>query len=450
MNKPTFGLMFSFLLFAPAFCAASTASDYRDMGSALFQKGLYPKAADYFKQAVQADPNDWQSYEDLGNTYMKMGDNADALDAYQKCLQINPDDSKAQTQVDSLKASGTASQGQDQSNFNSLAQDHPAVSSSNGSQWEESQPITVSQPSSSSQPPAASQPSDNNATETVVIQRKRPWRRIQPQNYNDGLAPMDHAKFWSSLQIGYTYAQLGDLSSSAGNINNNNYVNPDPGLPISYNGNSTFSNSGLHLGAQFGFLLNPYMGIALGAKYIGMADYTANVAYNDATSDTEAETLSPSVVPITLDYFLFLPDSGGRFFISGGVGYYVGVVHVDETYSYSNFYNQNESSQPENWVGDLYSGTVGFQVGIGREFAISRQFGIELYAQGRYAKITNYRGTVYDQYGNAQTVGLTNGTTNGVAEIDNPAYINSASGERNTTLDFTGFDVGFAMNFYSF
>ncbi len=152
------------------------------MGNAVFQKGLYSKAADYFKQAVQTDPNDWQSYGGLGNAYMKMNDNSDALAAYQKSLQINPNNSTLQTLVDSLNSSGTSpSQAQDQSNFNNLSQDHPAVAPapSNGGQWEDSQPTTV------------------------IVQRRRPWRRPQPVvDYKDGLAPMNHAgdgSMWTYL-----------------------------------------------------------------------------------------------------------------------------------------------------------------------------------------------------------------------------------------------------------
>jgi hypothetical protein len=132
------------------------------------------------------------------------------------------------------------------------------------------------------------------------------------------------------------------------------------------------------------------------------------------------------------------------------VGYYSGTVHVNETYSHSNFYNQQEANATENWVGDLNSDTIGFQLGIGREFAITRHLAIEVYVEGHYAKLTNFQGTLYDQYGNSFSAGLASGTTNGTIDFDNPAYINAAYGERNTVLDYTGFDAGVAFNWYSF
>src|ERR1035441_3438522 len=88
MNKYTLGFLLTFSLLSPSLSQAATAQEYTDMGTALFQKGLYDKSVVYFKEAVQADPNDWQAYEDLGNAYAKMNDNTDALDAYQKSLQI--------------------------------------------------------------------------------------------------------------------------------------------------------------------------------------------------------------------------------------------------------------------------------------------------------------------------------------------------------------------------
>ena len=239
---------------------------------------------------------------------------------------------------------------------------------------------------------------------------------------------------------------MGDLTSGAANINNGTYNNADPGLAGGYTGTASASNSALHVGGEIGFLLNPYMGLALGVKYIQTADYNANVSYS--TGDYENATFTPELAPITLDYYLFMPDSGGRFYIKGGVGYYVGAVHVNESYSLANFNNQ-EDMPAGNYEGDLYSGNVGFQLGVGREFAISDQLGVELYAEGRFVQISQYKGTLYDQYGNSEYVGLASGTSNGTVDFDTPQYINSA-GERYATLDFTGFDLGFSINWYTF
>jgi len=400
----------------------TTAQDYDDQGLALLNRGLYEKAIGYFNSATQADPSDWQAYENMGNAYVKLNNNQAALAAYQKSLQINPNNTTLSVMVENLKNSTSASAG------NGPANNPPVPGTGNQNNWSENEPV-------------------QNQNSTIVAQP----RQVKPAiDYKDGLSRIDHAKFWTKLQLGYSYSQLDDLTNAANNINKGTYTNADPNLPLAYKGNSISSNNGLHLGAELGFLLNPYMGLAIGVKGLAFNNYTANVAYQNSFADYENETLSPYLVPLTLDYYVFLPDAGGRFYLKAGVGYYVGDVHMDETYSYSNFYNQHESTQVENWVGDLYSGNVGFQVGVGREFAITNRLGVELYAQWRYAKLSNFRGTVVDQYGNSSEVALVTGATNGVVDFDSPASVGAANGENYTTLDFTGFDAGFSLNFYSF
>lgn len=423
------------ILMFPAGLMADS-QDYKEGGMALFRAGQYDKALVYFNNAVQADPTDWQAYEDLGNTYAKLNDLANARDAYQKSLQIHPNNPTVQVLMDNLGNGSdetSPATAQDKSNYDNLSEDHPALAQST--------------------PSGQVGSGDYQNQPTIIVRRRGRFRRVYepaPVDYKDGLNPIDHAKIWAKLELGYSYSKLDDLTNAANNINTGSYVNADPGLPVSYTGNSIASNSGLHLGAELGFLLNPYMGIAIGIKGMAMNDYTANVAYQDSFNDFENERLSTYLVPMTLDYYLFLPDAGGRFYIKAGVGYYLGSVHVNETYSYSNFYNQHEATQNENWIGDMYSGNVGFQLGVGREFAITRRLGIELYAEGRYAKITNFTGTLTDQDGNTVDAALVTGTNKGVVDFDSASSIGSANAERYTTLDFTGFDVGFAFNFYSY
>src|SRR5581483_2389049 len=250
MRNHPYSLLLLLFLWVPSISVAATAQEFRDMGTALFQKGLYEKSAGYFKEAVQADPNDWQSYEGLGNAYVKMNDNADALDAYQKSLQINPNNTTLQTLVDRLKTSGGS---------------NPA-----DSQWEDSQPTTVIK--------TPAQSSDNNWQEsqpTTVVKTlviERPIRRPRPQPivYNDGLAPMDHARVWTQVSLSYLNAKVGDLNTSANSWNSDISAN-------SWTGSAISGNDGAGLGAKFGFLLSPNSGIALGAKYVAMTNYSVNV-----------------------------------------------------------------------------------------------------------------------------------------------------------------------------
>jgi tetratricopeptide (TPR) repeat protein len=415
MNNRTLGFCLSFLLLVPAVLNAATAGEYRDMGTALYQKGLYAKAADYFKDAVQADPNDWQSYQGLGDAYLKMNDNADALDAYQKSLQINPNNTSLQAQVDNLRASGATA----------------PPPNSNAGQWEESQPTTV--------------------VKTVVVER--PYRRPRPQpvNYNDGLNVVDHAKVWTKVGLGYAYSQPGDLSTSADSWNNDIKAN-------GWTGSATSPNYGLDLAFELGFLINPNNGLAIGLKYVSLSDYNLNVNFQNGPtsvagnlydSDFDQLTLSPYILPLTLDYYLFLPDSTGRFYLTAGGGYYFSTIHVNRSYSY--VIQNNDPTQTNNFTGDLHSGGLGFEFGIGREWAISPNMGFVLFADGRYAKITNFTGTITDGNGNTANVGLaTDPNFNNEVFVDDTTRIGGASGTHYSTIDFTGFDVGLALTFYSF
>jgi hypothetical protein len=91
---------------------------------------------------------------------------------------------------------------------------------------------------------------------------------------------------------------------------------------------------------------------------------------------------------------------------------------------------------------------VGFQFGIGREFAIDRNYGLTLFARGRIAKLTNFRGILTESNnGNTGTFGLAK-FADGTMDYDNVTNIGSG-GEGYATVDFTGFDVGISLNFYS-
>jgi hypothetical protein len=271
-----------------------------------------------------------------------------------------------------------------------------------------------------------------------------------PNVFADHLNPIDHAPFWTKFELSYDYSEQGDLLNSAAAINNQSYVNPG-GLG-SYTGGATAGNGGLGLGFEIGMLLNPSMGIALGAHYLQNNEYLTSLNYNDTNQDAESVTLLPTVVPITLDYYFFLPDGGGRFFLSAGIGYYAANVRVGQNTTTNNFLGSNNTPARESgdiWSGNLSSAVVGFQVGIGREFAVNKKFGFTVFAKGRYAKISNFQGTLLDSTAVAGNFGLAAGA-NGVVDVDSTSNITAANNEHYATIDFTGVEAGIALNFYGF
>jgi hypothetical protein len=279
-------------------------------------------------------------------------------------------------------------------------------------------------------------------------------------NYNDNLAPNDHARLWTKFEFGYNYSTQGDLMDSVTNENNeNSSATLNFGLT---NGNATMQAGGVMLGGELGFLIDPNEGIAIGVRYLQANDYTFNASNSASASisgnnglnqDSWSTTMTPYVVPLTLDYYLFLPDHNGRFFLTGGVGYYAGTVQVTEAYSLVNYYGnpQNPYYDPVNYANDfnnpnvnLTAGNIGFQVGLGRDFAISRNFGISVFGRFRYSKLTQFQGT--DQNGTQWVLAK---FKDGTVDIDTPDHIGT-NGETYATIDWTGFDIGASLNFYSF
>ncbi len=410
----------------PGLAAAQLSSQELDyQGESIYSKGFYAKSIPYFQQAIQADPNNAKAYEDLGNAYLKQNDQTDAIAAFQQSLQINPNNSTLKALVDSMSANGT----------------------------------TAPPPQTQSTEPSYNQGTEAPpAQETFVVRRRRPrLENPPPDNWKDGLAPMDHAKIWVKYEMGYNYSAQGDLMGSVTQLNNDNVAG---GLPLEgiqnvfTSGNALMSPGGLNLGGEIGFLLNPYNGIAIGVRYLQANDYTYNASSTNNSAgpnypnDFETTTMTPYVVPFTLDYYLFLPDSGGRFFLTAGVGYYAGTVNVNENYSAVNYETTqgrpNPATYADNPVGALTAGNVGFQLGIGRDFAINRNFGISIFGRFRYCKITNFTGTLSD--GQAWALAK---FADGTVDIDDPSNIGT-SGESYATVDWTGFDIGASLNFYSF
>jgi tetratricopeptide (TPR) repeat protein len=83
---------------------AATAEEYYSTGLGFYQQGQYDQAAQYFRAAVQVNPNHWQAYQVLGNIYAAKGDNANALAAFQTSLQINPNNPTLAQQADQIKS----------------------------------------------------------------------------------------------------------------------------------------------------------------------------------------------------------------------------------------------------------------------------------------------------------------------------------------------------------
>ena len=401
MRNKTAVLGLLLFLAIPAGLMAADSQDFKEAGMALFRAGKYEKALVYFNNAVQANPNDWQAYKDLGDTYSQLGDNLNAQKAYQQSQSMHP----------TSPASSPDSLDQEQNN--------PP----------ESQPIVTPK----------TEP-ENTVTEQAEPWHKKPGTISSTETGRGGINRINRAKYWIKGELGYNYSAMGELIDAANAYNGQISAN-------GWSGSASAGNHGVQFGGEIGFNLNPDSGFAIGVRIIRAADYHLDVNYEPGLSipDFQTATFEPWAVPLTLDYYQFFPDSTGRFFISAGVGYYFGSIQV------ANDYDFFDSGGPTDTItGELTSGGVGFQVSLGREWAINRNMGISLYGRGHYAKISNFKGTLTNSTGQTGEFGLETATDTGTIDVDNTQFINAAYNEKYTTIDFTGFDVGFALSFYTY
>ncbi len=86
-------------LFLTTAAFAQTAQDYFSKGQAAYTSGQMQQALDYFKDAIQADPNHMDSHFNIGAIYYKQGRYNEALEAFNKLLQIDPNDHGARYQT---------------------------------------------------------------------------------------------------------------------------------------------------------------------------------------------------------------------------------------------------------------------------------------------------------------------------------------------------------------
>ena len=431
-------LALSILLLAPALAQAANAQaqEYDELGMSLYRQGLYAKAITYFQNAVQADPTDWEGYENLGNAYFKINDNADALSAYQKSLQINPNNSTLENIVQSMQ--GNTAPAAANARSNSPADTQPAVSQP---------PMGAAPPTAPQSSVDSEQPIDNGQSNpsamappqpgtTVVVRHRHRLYAQQAPVYNDNLAPMDHRKIWVDADLAYNWSNQQDFFTGASN--ENNFIKQN-----GYTGTASADNSGLEGGVELGFLLNPYNGIAIGVRGIVSNPYISNVNYQNG-GDFETVNVQPYVVPLTLDYYFFMPDHDGRFFLTAGIGYYFVDVAVNDNYSYA---NATPAGPTDELMGDMYGGTVGFQAGVGREFEIGPRLGLRIFARGRYAKISNINGTFTSFNGVTDNYGLVSAPYLGNS-ISVDSTSNIGGNEHYATLDYTGFDLGIGLTFF--
>lgn len=88
---------------APQGSAGPAGADERyEEASLLYRSGKYDDAWRKSYEAIQIDPNHWQSWQMIGNCQYARGDRQGALASYRRSLEINPDNSGLKSFVDQI------------------------------------------------------------------------------------------------------------------------------------------------------------------------------------------------------------------------------------------------------------------------------------------------------------------------------------------------------------
>ncbi|HEY5037938.1 MAG TPA: tetratricopeptide repeat protein [bacterium] len=87
----------------PAMVLATTTEEFYSAGLTLFQQKDYPKALQYFQEAVKERPGMWQAYQYIGESYYQMANVTAALMAMQESLKLHPDNPGLRQFVEKVK-----------------------------------------------------------------------------------------------------------------------------------------------------------------------------------------------------------------------------------------------------------------------------------------------------------------------------------------------------------
>lgn len=95
---------FFLLLASSQVSGQATSAQYLNAANQFYSSKDYVKATQYYRAAVQVDPNNAAAYQGLGNCQYAQGQKADALASYDKSLALNPNNPSLVSFDQSLRA----------------------------------------------------------------------------------------------------------------------------------------------------------------------------------------------------------------------------------------------------------------------------------------------------------------------------------------------------------
>jgi hypothetical protein len=359
-----------------------------EKGFHLYQMGKYQEALHHFYLAADENLDSWKTYHMIGNCYFVLQQRDAAIGAYQESLKINP------------RNPGLLS------NYRKLQLSSSSLS-----------------PSFSLQPLE----SENDGYGKVKTVTVSPDLIAEVSGF--GMPYVSHRAsgprfpVWLKLNSSFTFANMQDLEAGAQSWNQSTGTQ---------NGLASARNTGMELGVEGGCNLDEENVISFGLDYLGGEGY--QVAVYSSSSDL-LQSVSPDTYALNLNYYRNLTTGKSRLYAMGGVGYYFTQV---------NYFQSDPMSPVE---GHFTGGAVGCSVGVGNEWFVTREVGLELSGRFRYAKIPQVEGTATNQ-----TLGTTAALAilrNGTLGVQSSQSLGQGNGNY-ASIDYTGFDMRLSMDLYLF
>lgn|GEM_PF-1950045 len=386
-------LLSTFLtLFVAGTCLASPEKagvlEYQT-GFRLYQKGKYQEALHHFYLAADENLDSWKTYHMIGNCYFVLQQRDAAMGAYQESLKINPNNPGLLT------------------NFRKLQFSTSSLSSFSLQPMEEIDPAYGKQPTITVSPDLIAQVS---GYAMPYVSHKRAGPRFP---------------VWIKLNSSFGFATMQDLESDAQSWNKSSGSSGQNGL-------ASARNTGIELGLESGVNLDEANIISFGLDYLGGEGYQVTVV--SPNSDL-LQSVNPDTYALGLNYYRNFTGGKSRLYAMGGVGYYFTQVR----------YYQADSVSPV--MGEFSGGAVGCSLGVGNEWFVTREVGLELSGRFRYAKIPQVQGSASNQ-----TMGTTAALAvlrNGTLGVQPSQSLGQGNGDY-ASIDYTGFDVRLSMDLYLF
>ncbi len=370
----------------------SGALEY-ETGFHLYQLGKYQEALHHFYLAADENLDSWKTYHMIGNCYFVLQQRDAAMGAYQESLKINPNNPGLLNNFKKLQFSS--------SSLTSSFSLQPLETVEYG--YAHPQAVIVS---------------------TDLLAQVSGYAMPYP-SYVSHKPSGPRFPVWLKLNSSFGFANMSDLESGAQSWNKSSGIGTSNGL-------ATARNTGVELGLEGGCNLDEANVFSVGLDYLGGEGYQVTVVSSNANL---IQSVTPDTYALDLNYYRNLTSGKSRLFAMGGVGYYFTQVR----------YYQADPMNPV--VGQFTGGALGCALGVGNEWFVTREVGLELSGRFRYAKIPQVQGSATNQ-----AVGTTAALAvlrNGTLGVQSSQSLGQGNGDY-AAIDYTGFDLRFSLDLYLF